>query len=356
MQSSWYEEGEIELNRFFALVSDRIAYEPSSTRPVLVRVFAGGDGSEQLIPFRSAIGSLGGRFRRSNYHFEYIKGSELKGWTPEQFAEWLLSSHYHFIICHPHQWMKELGWNVDSIYRELQRLRFHPGFPSGDKLRCPIFTQDKIRYIRAMEPFQMCIPTFQCTVSYGGAKGVEFSDDVKDKLKIFLDEHLTFKKEEFVVKAPYTCNSHWVKYCHSIVAVDRALEMFLEDFDGRIPYVLVQPLLPNKCEYKVIVQEGKFKYIGSIASKKNGYAFGQPNDIRKFAEQAVLLLSRQCSCAIVDGTVRVDIMHYNGRYVVNEFESLEAGICAIKQEDFLNAKKKQHQYWHNILHNLFKCG
>ena len=32
--------------------------------------------------------------------------------------------------------------------RELQRLHAHRGFPLGNQLKCPIFTQDKFDYIR----------------------------------------------------------------------------------------------------------------------------------------------------------------------------------------------------------------
>ena len=34
--------------------------------------------------------------------------------------------------------------------QQLLRLRFHIGFPSEGSLYCPVFTQDKIRYLRPL--------------------------------------------------------------------------------------------------------------------------------------------------------------------------------------------------------------
>ena len=60
------------------------------------------------------------------------------------FVDWLLASHCHFIICHVHQNnVSPVGWPIDELYEELQRLKYHNGWPNGDKLNCPIFGQDK---------------------------------------------------------------------------------------------------------------------------------------------------------------------------------------------------------------------
>ena len=38
-------------------------------------------------------------------------------------------------------------WHTDDCVQELKRLEFHPGFPFGNKVRCPAFTGDKIFYL-----------------------------------------------------------------------------------------------------------------------------------------------------------------------------------------------------------------
>ena len=37
----------------------------------------------------------------------------------------------------------------------------HPGFPEGAGLQCPVFTQDKYKYLSALMPKGMCNPTFK---------------------------------------------------------------------------------------------------------------------------------------------------------------------------------------------------
>ena len=42
------------------------------------------------------------------------------------------------------------NWGINSILAEFQRLKDHQGFPNGDQIDCPIFTQDKWNYIQAL--------------------------------------------------------------------------------------------------------------------------------------------------------------------------------------------------------------
>ena len=71
---------------------------------------------------------------------------------------WLLESHIHFIITHPHQGWESSHYQVTNIYEEVNRLRYHTGYPSHDKLDCPIFRQDKWAYLTDL-PEHMKLPT-----------------------------------------------------------------------------------------------------------------------------------------------------------------------------------------------------
>lgn len=69
-------------------------------------------------------------------------------WAIEELMDWLLGGHIHFIICHMHQGVENSDWCVVDLYTELnQRLQTHEGFPKGVQLSCPIFTQDKQKYL-----------------------------------------------------------------------------------------------------------------------------------------------------------------------------------------------------------------
>ena len=49
---------------------------------------------------------------------------------------------------------------------EYNRLKHHTGFPSGEQLRCPVFTQDKIEYIRCLG--ELAIPTITVALEEDG--------------------------------------------------------------------------------------------------------------------------------------------------------------------------------------------
>ena len=115
---------------------------------VLIRVFSGGKASIQSGPFSNAMKKIQRACLGLNIvpHVEYMDTkmlAQLK-WQPEQFVEWLLRSNVHAIIAHSHQalFSHNLVWNMSEALAQFQRLRYHTGFPLGDQLRCPVFTQD----------------------------------------------------------------------------------------------------------------------------------------------------------------------------------------------------------------------
>jgi hypothetical protein len=130
---------------------EAIASVPIQSNVVLVRVFKGNKGSEQYKHFTTALS----RWRVPiNYKIEYIDTDEVKirFKNPSELIDWLLGSHVHFILGHIHQGIvSQRDWHMDDLRRQLVRLKFHSGFPNGEKLQCPIFTQNKIRYIKAIK-------------------------------------------------------------------------------------------------------------------------------------------------------------------------------------------------------------
>ena len=69
--------------------------------------------------------------------------------SPTNLVDKLLDSDVHFILSHIHQSIldRNLGWTMDNVLRNLERLKYHNGFPTGEALTCPVFTQDKFEYI-----------------------------------------------------------------------------------------------------------------------------------------------------------------------------------------------------------------
>ena len=102
-----------------------------------------------------------------NIVVETLNTSELckLKWQPDQLMDWSLKCHCHFFIAHIHQSLlrHNLVWDMDFACRQYSRLRYHPGFPSGDQLRCPIFTQDKIKYINDLDTLAVKTMTIPLT-------------------------------------------------------------------------------------------------------------------------------------------------------------------------------------------------
>ncbi len=112
-----------------------------------------------------------------------IKQLFKRGMGITKLIDWLLESHIHIVLTHIHQGFSTHGngVNVDmnEMMLDLLRLRYHVGFPSGEQLYCPVFTQDKRRYLEALGPLannSLFIPLSRCTFNV-------ISDEYKDKIE-----------------------------------------------------------------------------------------------------------------------------------------------------------------------------
>jgi hypothetical protein len=90
--------------------------------------------------------------------------------TPIEMVDWLLDGDIHFILTHPHQGVglnrNYPAWNTTDLRNSLQLLKFHPGFPYSKELNCPVFLQDKYRYIEVLHEFSL--PTKQIFLTGNG--------------------------------------------------------------------------------------------------------------------------------------------------------------------------------------------
>lgn len=125
-----------------------------------IRVFGGGKDRVQVVAFKFVINNFILKYPEAEIIVEYLFVSEIRdlGMAPGSLIDWLLDSDFHIFLSHPHQGISIQYFNCSELLSHLLRLEMHPGFPSGNNLRCPIFTQDKLFYIQALRDFT--IPTF----------------------------------------------------------------------------------------------------------------------------------------------------------------------------------------------------
>ncbi len=127
---------------------------------ILIRVYEGGERGNQNVPFCAAkhemYSTLSTLAPPRSVVFESLTIKQLfdRNLGTNDLIKWLLESHIHIILTHIHQGFSThgSGINVDmnEMMRNLLRLRYHVGFPSGEHLYCPVFTQDKRRYLQAL--------------------------------------------------------------------------------------------------------------------------------------------------------------------------------------------------------------
>jgi hypothetical protein len=141
-----------------------------------------------------------------------------------------------------------------------------------------------------------------------------------------------------------------------------------------LPYMIMQPALRNRKEFKCVFFAGVLQHICFVGYHAACQSFSFENHERliEFSTKAIVLLKRRCPAAIVDGLVRVDVMETNeleifqpsddeaymssfewcvhaGRYyrrkiVVNEFEGVQANY-----KDSAELDSKLARYWVCIL-------
>ena len=133
-----------------------------TVRTISINVFQGGYEANQLKALKRAIA----KFQQSPrykvdiryYTCDNIKNKML---SEKEFVDLMLNCDFHFIITHIHQNMDRLNWNMTTLYNEVLRLQAHNGFPTGPELECPMFTQNKIEYLRCLLPLKMVNPTLK---------------------------------------------------------------------------------------------------------------------------------------------------------------------------------------------------
>jgi hypothetical protein len=150
-----------------------MASVPKKHEVIVVRVFIT-PGASQAIPFQAALSYL-----KTNkpYRVEYLTVDMLKNssykYKPIDLIRWLLASNIHIIATHPNQgqqhWCRTLRWNMVELMSEMSKLKYHNGFPNGVRLKCPMFTQDKDVYLKALPHLTnetLCIPLDDTSIEH----------------------------------------------------------------------------------------------------------------------------------------------------------------------------------------------
>ena len=167
-----------DINVFLARCLHQGLRENKDPTVVRIHAFIGAEFGEQQTPLSVALGEV-------KVHYLQTKGIKLTihtltndyvknilHWTCTELFTWLLSADIHLLPTHLHQGMMNLGglevdgtWNIPNILKNLERLRYHLGTPCGKYIDCPIMTQNKMGYYRALQTVGLCAPTISVDIS-----------------------------------------------------------------------------------------------------------------------------------------------------------------------------------------------
>ena len=126
---------------------------------------------------------------------------------------------------------------------------------------------------------------------------------------------------------------------------------------------MIQPCVYNRKEYKIIFLNSDPFYISSVdsrSSKKSANGINRafsssPHDkLIAFCKESLQCFQANCPHAIVDGLFRIDVMQMRcGKFVVNEFESLEANYYGkLETQEFVVSLFLKN-YWINKIRSVF---
>ena len=224
----------------------------------VVKVFAGGRFSPQIFPFLTALKSLNELIKNSgafelaeaNIEIRYVEQMREEGWSPNDLVDWLLQSHMHVILTHPHQGVPR--WDVSEVYAAIQNLKYHHGFPNGLQLTCPIFLQHKFAYLSSVDPITN--PTIAVQLprpdnvkeTVDGHKIYTFSDANFDQPELTQFLGCNNYGQGWVIKHPFVTMREEMKFCSTHAQVLQSLAIITRKIGGRIPYTMIQPRMSNR--------------------------------------------------------------------------------------------------------------
>jgi len=141
------------LNPDLELHWDAVQYKRQRAKR-LVRIYMGSFLNSQWLRFSVSLPSIAAMY---NLQVEILSIQDVnkRRMSESDFVNYFLAADIHFILGHAHQGasIRALGWNMDVLKENLQRLKFHNGFPSGLEVQCPVFLQDKFEYLTGLRDY-----------------------------------------------------------------------------------------------------------------------------------------------------------------------------------------------------------
>lgn len=274
------------------------------------------------------------------------------GWEhPKDLVDWLLESSIHIILIQGiHQGMIEL-WHPRDCQKELLRLEYHPGFPSGNQLSCPVFQANKKHYLLALPT--RTNPSFFFPLDLSADRTEEAKLECKMWMRNTANQDvIEGALPRFILKMPYVQNSKFrMKFIENSWDLDSIIHRLQTKSHNcfnkpglkpaeRFPYAIIQPFLRTNAETRVVLFNGVAQYCCSYSTGILGIK--TKAEVMEFAQEAWADLMRNANGAFLgDGITRFDVMlNCRGEMKVNEAENLDANFTKLGDKDAESGTRK----------------
>ena len=137
----------------------------------------------------------------------------------------------------------------------------------------------------------------------------------------FVDQHVD---ESGCIKLPFTTNSQAFSFPKDLNEIKARIKSFYSNYHEKIHYAMLQPRLGNRKEYKHVFMNGTHSHVAKNDKETHGHEFFSTQERKRFAETNMPILRSSVPHFLAFPLVRLDIIWYKGRMVLNEIESLEA--------------------------------
>ena len=162
-----------EFVKIYHLAELEAIRENQNLTAILIKAFVGGSQGQQASAVSLAVQRLQVKYGRRGIQIYFTEFTNdlvrnvLRMNCTETFTA-LLAADIHILPTHFHQGMLAKGgmdtWNMQSIIRNIARLRYHLGSPCGQKIDCPVWTQNKTFLYGCLEALDLCLPTIALSI------------------------------------------------------------------------------------------------------------------------------------------------------------------------------------------------
>ena len=178
-------------------------------------------------------------------------------------------------------------------------------------------------------------------------------------------KHSQCASGRFWLKVPYTANNLHYKgrsFDSFEAVVAELLRVLQQGLRAMFPYMMLQTMILDNTESKVIMHAGVPKYFFKMSGSTASPRVGSPEGIRlfEFATKVHKKLAERCPNIILDGLTRVDIMKLpDNTLVVNEVEGVDSNYSSTNFDYQLSTASFLENYWFDVIASCVRehvCG